>query len=50
MYFVLRDGHYVTDVTGMPFRRFLSDGVAGQVATLDDWNLHLTTLFPEVRL
>ena len=50
MYFVLRDGQYATDVTGMPFRRYLTGGVAGQVATLDDWNLHLTTLFPEVRL
>ena len=50
MYFVLRDGRYVTDVTGVPFRRFLADGFGGERATMDDWNLHLTTLFPEVRL
>jgi len=50
MYFVLREGRYVTDVTGLSFRRFLGDGMAGHVATMDDWNLHLTTLFPEVRL
>src|SRR5262249_12430092 len=50
LYFILRDGRYRTDVTGMPFRRFLAEGAAGERATLDDWNLHLTTLFPEVRL
>ncbi|HXJ34975.1 MAG TPA: glutamate--cysteine ligase [Candidatus Eisenbacteria bacterium] len=50
LYFILRDGRYVTDVTGIPFRRFLSEGFGGARATLDDWNLHLTTLFPEVRL
>ncbi len=50
MYFILRDGRYVTDVTGTPFRRFLEQGWRGEPATLDDWNLHLTTLFPEVRL
>jgi glutamate--cysteine ligase len=46
VYFLLRDGRYVTDVTGTPFRRLLASGQA----TLDDWQLHLTTLFPEVRL
>jgi glutamate--cysteine ligase len=50
MYFVLRDGRYVRDLTGVPFRRFLAEGWRGTPATLDDWNLHLTTLFPEVRL
>jgi glutamate--cysteine ligase len=50
MYFILRNGRYVTEVLGQPFRRFLSEGWHGEPATLDDWNLHLTTLFPEVRL
>jgi glutamate--cysteine ligase len=50
MYFILRDGRYVTEVTGVPFRRFLETGWRGGPATEDDWNLHLTTLFPEVRL
>jgi glutamate--cysteine ligase len=50
LYFVLRDGRYLTEVTGVPFRRLLSEGVAGERATMNDWNLHLTTLFPEVRL
>ena len=50
LYFILRGGRYQTSVTGIPFRRFLTEGAAGERATLDDWNLHLTTLFPEVRL
>src|SRR5438094_232496 len=50
LYFILRGGRYRTEVTGVPFRRFLAEGAAGERATLDDWNLHLTTLFPEVRL
>jgi len=50
LYFILRDGRYRTDVTGVPFRRFLEEGAGGERATLDDWSLHLTTLFPEVRL
>ncbi len=50
LYFILRGGRYVTEVTGVPFRRFLAEGYGGKPATLDDWNLHLTTLFPEVRL
>ena len=50
LYFILRGGRYQTAVTGTPFRRFLGEGAGGERATLDDWNLHLTTLFPEVRL
>jgi glutamate--cysteine ligase len=50
LYFILRGGRYQASVTGIPFRRFLAEGAAGERATLDDWNLHLTTLFPEVRL
>lgn len=51
LYFILRNGRYLTDgVIGVPFRRYLERGAAGERATLDDWNLHLTTLFPEVRV
>ena len=50
MYFILRGGRYQTSVTGVPFRRFLEHGADGERATIDDWSLHLTTLFPEVRL
>ncbi len=47
--FVLRDGvhHPVGDAS---FRDFMAGRVAEFQATLADWNLHLTTLFPEVRL
>jgi glutamate--cysteine ligase len=49
MFFVLRDGRYLPS-DGMSFRRFLAVGHELGPATLQDWNLHLTTLFPEVRL
>lgn len=49
MYLIARDGHYV-DMTGIPFRQFLEQGYQGHYATMEDWQLHLTTLFPEVRL
>jgi glutamate--cysteine ligase len=49
MFFVLQDGAY-RHVPGLTFRRFLAEGFEGRRATLQDWNLHLTTLFPEVRL
>jgi len=50
LYFVLRNGQYRTEITGVPFRRFMETGLGGEPATMDDWRLHLTTLFPEVRL
>src|SRR5262249_9597275 len=49
MYFIHRDGEFV-DLTGMPFREFVKHGAAGHHATMADWQLHLTTLFPETRL
>ncbi len=52
MYFVYRDGKYI-DATGQSFRDFM-DGklpaLPGERPTLDDWDSHLTTIFPEVRL
>jgi glutamate--cysteine ligase len=52
MYFVKRDGLYV-DASGQSFRDFM-DGrlpaLPGERPTLQDWRLHLNTLFPEVRL
>ncbi|MEO7634238.1 MAG: glutamate--cysteine ligase, partial [Sphingomicrobium sp.] len=52
MYFVFRDGHYI-DVAGRSFRDFL-DGklteLPGEKPSLTDWNDHLSTAFPEVRL
>jgi glutamate--cysteine ligase len=48
MFFVHR-GDY-RPAGGMTFRRFMRDGFAGERATIDDWALHLSTLFPEARL
>jgi len=52
MYFVKRDGLYV-DASGQSFRDFM-DGrlpaLPGERPSLQDWRLHLNTLFPEVRL
>ena len=51
MYFVYRQGY--RDASGQSFRDFL-DGklpaLPGERPTLKDWEDHLTTLFPEVRL
>ncbi len=52
MYFVYRDGRYI-DVAGHSFREFLAGrlaGFEGQLPLLRDWEDHLTTAFPEVRL
>jgi glutamate--cysteine ligase len=49
MFFIFRDGHYL-DYAGRSFRTFMAEGMDGQVATQQDWFLHLTTLFPEARL
>jgi glutamate--cysteine ligase len=48
MFFVHR-GDY-RPARGITFRRFMRDGFAGERATMDDWALHLSTLFPEARL
>jgi glutamate--cysteine ligase len=51
MYFIRRADHFVAMTQErVSFRRFLAEGFAGQQATLADWDLHLSTLFPEVRL
>jgi glutamate--cysteine ligase len=52
MYFVYRDGRYI-DVAGQSFRDFVAGklpALPGERPTLSDWNDHLTTVFPEVRL
>jgi glutamate--cysteine ligase len=49
MYFIMRNGAYI-DFTGIPFRHFLTRGHMGHTAMIEDWDLHLTTLFPEVRI
>ncbi|MGD2131125.1 MAG: glutamate--cysteine ligase [Lysobacterales bacterium] len=52
MYFVYRDGGYI-DASGQSFRDFLEGSLPalpGERPTLKDWEDHLTTAFPEVRL
>ena len=49
MFFVVRDHRYLP-AEGATFRAFLERGFDGLRPTLADWDLHLTTLFPEVRL
>lgn len=52
MYFVYRDGKYI-DAAGQSFRDFI-DGklpaLPGERPRMSDWNDHLSTAFPEVRL
>jgi glutamate--cysteine ligase len=52
MYFAKRDGRYV-DLAGRSFRDFMAGRLPelpGEKPTMKDWEDHLTTLFPEVRL
>src|SRR6201996_1070269 len=52
MYFAFRDGGYV-DASGLSFRDFLKGELSvlpGEKPTKADWNDHLSTAFPEVRL
>ncbi|HEX8840565.1 MAG TPA: glutamate--cysteine ligase, partial [Sphingomicrobium sp.] len=52
MYFVYRDGNYI-DVAGERFADFLEGKLPqlpGEKPTITDWNDHLSTAFPEVRL
>jgi glutamate--cysteine ligase len=48
MMFVMRDGGWCK--VDVPFRAFIRDGYQGLTARLADWELHITTLFPDVRL
>ncbi|KMS55135.1 glutamate--cysteine ligase [Novosphingobium barchaimii LL02] len=52
MYFVFRDGKYI-DAAGLSFRDFLKGQLSvlpGEFPRLSDWQDHLSTAFPEVRL
>jgi glutamate--cysteine ligase len=52
MYFVIRNHQYV-NVAGESFRAFLEGNLPqlpGEKPTIKDWEDHLSTLFPEVRL
>lgn len=52
MYFVYRDGKYI-DAAGLSFRDFLNGELSvlpGEKPTVADWEDHMSTAFPEVRL
>lgn len=48
--FLFKRGNAVLENTGQSFRSFMKDGFEGLFPTLKDWEAHLNTLFPEVRL
>jgi glutamate--cysteine ligase len=49
MFFVnTKDG--IVDAEGMSFERFNEHGFGGQQATIDDFNLHASTIFTDARL
>jgi len=51
MFFIVRDGEYLP-ARGLTFRAFWERGFhdTGHRATMEDWELHISTLFPDVRL
>lgn len=49
MIFLRRRGGYL-DPRGRTFRAFLAEGLEGERATVSDWEDHLTTVFPDVRV
>lgn len=52
MYFIIRDGQYI-DCAGESFRAFLKGELPqlpGEIPMVNDWEDHLSTLFPEVRM
>ena len=49
MLFLFRDGDY-RPAGGRTFRDYLAHGIGGRSPTPAEWELHLTTVFPDVRL
>ncbi|MFO0661319.1 MAG: glutamate-cysteine ligase family protein [Polyangiaceae bacterium] len=49
MFLLKREGRVVAN-TGQSFRSFMKDGFEEHRATFADWEMHLNTMFPEVRL
>lgn len=48
--FIVKRKERMLPATHLTFRRFLREGLDGERATPADWDTHLNTLFPEVRL
>ena len=52
MYFVIRDSKYI-NLSGQSFRKFIDNEIKLNIdiePQMHDWETHLTTVFPEVRL
>lgn len=49
MFFIYRNGEYL-NCGGTTYRAFQQKGLEGHRPTQEDWELHLTTLFPQMRL
>ena len=49
MMFRLHNGEWVP-AHGVPFHVFLNQGIEGAYPTWADWDLHQTSVFPEVRI
>lgn len=49
MFFIVREGELLP-ARGRTFRDFWERGMGPWRATMEDWELHLSTLFPDVRL
>jgi glutamate--cysteine ligase len=49
MYFIHR-GRYVPMPAGLTFRHYMTHGHGDERATMSDWGLHLSTLFPDLRM
>lgn len=48
--FIVKRKDRILPATHLTFRRYLAEGLDGERATLADWDTHINTLFPEVRL
>ena len=49
MFFIVRDKRWI-QVKGRTFSQYLEKGYQGYMANWDDWELHLSTIFTEVRV
>jgi len=48
MFFIVRDKKWIP-VKNITFRQYIKEGYKGYKATWDDWELHLSSIFTEVR-
>ncbi|MBA2663068.1 MAG: glutamate--cysteine ligase [Bradymonadaceae bacterium] len=50
MFFIRRDDVGYIDLAGLSFRKFIAEGYGVHRANMGDFELHISTLFPEIRL